>query len=211
MAALRKTLTQFTDVVFPTHKLSQSLIPAHHLIKSGNEYVSSLPLQMALYFNGFYFPFWFICVIMSFVMKYNYLSMLYRIILIAIILTLTIVEIVRLYIGFMGNLTEKVPELAGCWLLTIIIQFPLTLFILLNEATWILPLERAANIVLLAFLVVQMISGYFAIRSMVHLQVTKFHLKQFHDLEDLDGGLPLYEENGSGENIRHRINSSNRA
>ena len=36
---------------------------------SGNEYVSSLPLQMAYYFNIFYFPFWVVMIIYSYQLK----------------------------------------------------------------------------------------------------------------------------------------------
>ena len=35
------------------------------------------------------------------------------------------------------------------------------------------------------FVVFEVISGYFAIRTMVNYQVTKFHLRQFTDLENL--------------------------
>jgi transmembrane protein 17 len=35
------------------------------------------------------------------------------------------------------------------------------------------------------FVVFEVICGYFAIRTMVNYQVTKFHLRQFTDLENL--------------------------
>ena len=77
----------------------------------------------------------------------------------------------------------QVPDLAGSWLLTIILQLPLILFLLLNEATVILPLERAVNIIMTAFIVSEVIIGFFAIRTMVHAQMVKFHLRQFVDLD----------------------------
>lgn len=49
----------------------------------------------------------------------------------------------------------KVPELAGFWLLSILLQFPLILFQLFNEAILIQPLERGVHIVLAAFLLIQ--------------------------------------------------------
>ena len=80
----------------------------------------------------------------------------------------------------------QVPDLAGSWLLTTILQLPLILFLLLNEATIILPLERAVHIVMTCFIVVEVILGFFAIRAMVTSQMVKFHLQQFTDLDDVD-------------------------
>lgn len=41
----------------------------HHCMFADQEYVSSLPLQMALYFNLFYFPFWIVSEIVMLVAK----------------------------------------------------------------------------------------------------------------------------------------------
>ena len=79
----------------------------------------------------------------------------------------------------------QVPELAGSWLLTILIQFPLIMLLLFNEDAILLPMERAVHIVMALFVFFELICGYFAIRFMVNYQVTKFHLKQFSDLEHL--------------------------
>ena len=47
-------------------------------------------------------------------------------ILINIITIIIIMEqVVRLYLGYLGNLGERVPELAGFWLLTILLQLPM--------------------------------------------------------------------------------------
>ncbi len=88
----------------------------------------------------------------------------------------------------------QVPELAGFWLLTVLLQLPLILFLLLNEETTILPLERAVNIIMTAFIVVEVVIGYFAIRYMVNYQVTKFHLQQFTDFDQIDN---LHQDDGT--------------
>lgn len=49
----------------------------------------------------------------------------------------------------------KVPELAGFWLLSILLQLPLILFQLFNEAILIQPLERGIHIVLAIFILTQ--------------------------------------------------------
>ena len=79
----------------------------------------------------------------------------------------------------------QVPELAGFWLLTLLLQLPLIIMLLFNEAALILPFERAVHIVEALFVVFEIIIGYVAIRTMVNYQVTKFHLRQFTDLEQM--------------------------
>jgi len=82
---------------------------------------------------------------------------------------------------------EQVPELAGFWLLTVLLQSPFVLFLLLNEATIITPLERAVTIILTAFILSEDIIGYVTIRAMVNSQVNKFHQQQFFtNLEQIE-------------------------
>lgn len=49
----------------------------------------------------------------------------------------------------------KVPELAGFWLLSILLQFPLILFQLFNETILIQPLERGVHMVLALMILIQ--------------------------------------------------------
>nr|KAG5702335.1 hypothetical protein BaRGS_003002 [Batillaria attramentaria] len=158
------------------------------MLKTGNEYVTNLPLQMLIYFNVFFSPLWFITSIVMLEAKFNNLSELYQIVLISVYIVYTLIEIVRLYLGFVGNLMERVPELAGFWLLTILLQFPLILLLVINDGAILLPLERAVHIVKALFVFSEVIVGYLAIRVMVNYQVTKYHLQQFTDLEQLDDG-----------------------
>ena len=75
------------------------------------------------------------------------------------------------------------PELAGFWLLTLLLQTPFVLFVLFNEATIITPLNRAVTLIMAVFILFEDVIGYFAIRAMVNNQVNKFHLQQFTNLE----------------------------
>lgn len=87
------------------------------------------------------------------------------------------------------------PELAGFWLLTLLLQTPLVLILLFNEATIITPLERAVTIVMAVFILFEDVAGYFATRAMVHSQVNKFHLQQFTNIELIDN----VEDDDSGD------------
>ena len=78
----------------------------------------------------------------------------------------------------------QVPELAGFWLVSFILQLPLVCFLLFNEYTLVLPLERAVHIVMLLFILFEVVQGYVAIKRMTDAQVEKFHLQRFK--EDLE-------------------------
>merc|ERR1711953_1409342 len=147
-------------------------------VKLGNQVVSSLPLQLVLYFNVIYFPFWLSVTIMVMTIKDHLLNYLYKFVLVTVIVAVIIIELVRLYLGYLGNLTEKVPELAGFWLLTVLLQFPMQGFLLVNEDLVILPMERATNVIMVAILVVELTVGFIALRRITEHQAKKFHLHQ---------------------------------
>lgn len=155
-----------------------------HAAKLGNEIVTDLPLQTTLYFNVCYFPAWLVISIVITVVKYDSLNYLYKFILVTVLIAITIIEVVRLYLGYLGNLTEKVPELAGFWLLTVLLQLPLQGFLLFNEDLIILPLERAANILMVSLVIVELLAGFRALRKITRHQARKFHLHQFHLWKD---------------------------
>ncbi|XP_078205364.1 transmembrane protein 17 isoform X3 [Callithrix jacchus] len=76
-----------------------------------NEMVSSLALQMSLYFNTYYFPLWWVSSIMMLHVKYSILPDYYKFIVITVIILITLIEAIRLYLGYMGNLQEKISML----------------------------------------------------------------------------------------------------
>ena len=92
----------------------------------------------------------------------------------------TIIEITRLYLGYLGNLGEKVPELAGFWLLTVLLQLPMQGFLLFNEDLVILPMERAANILMVIVVLLELVIGFIALRKITRHQAKKFHLHQLN-------------------------------
>ena len=95
---------------------------------------------MVLYLNVIYFPCWLGVTIMVTSVKFHLLNYLYKFVLVTILVAVIIIEVVRLYLGYLGNLTEKVPELAGFWLLTILLQLPLQGFLLFNTDLILVPL-----------------------------------------------------------------------
>ncbi|CAH3110540.1 transmembrane protein 17 [Pocillopora verrucosa] len=182
--ALRAAFTSVTETVFPSSRSIRNH-PRHHMVSSGNEIVSNLALQMSLYFNVYFSPCWYITCIVMLVAKYQKLDSVYKFITIVIYVAMALVEIARLYLGYAGNLQEKVPELAGFWILTLVLQLPLTLMLLLNESMLIMPMERAVNIIMAVFVLFETVQGYRVIKTMIDHQVSKFHVQQFDELIEL--------------------------
>ncbi|XP_071508587.1 transmembrane protein 17-like [Diadema antillarum] len=180
---MRQKLTSFTEVVFPTRNTERR---QHHVLKPGNEMVSSLPLQVSLYFNVMFFPIWVVTCMVMLQLKFSHLNQIYQFVTITMYVVLTGVEVIRLYLGYLGNLQERVPELAGFWLLTLVLQFPLLLFLTVDSHSMPFPIERAVHMVFLLFLAFDVLAGYLALQRMTQHQVMKFHLQQFDDIEMLE-------------------------
>ncbi|XP_008335724.1 transmembrane protein 17B [Cynoglossus semilaevis] len=177
---IRKRLEGFSrNVLFDQTRMWGFSKENDAVLSHDKRVLSSLPLQMSLYFNMWFFPLWWISETVMLHFKYPFLSDYYKFILVTVLLLMTLFEGIRLYLGYMGNLQEKVPELAGFWLLSILLQFPLILFQLFNEAILIQPLERGVHIVLAIFILTQAVAGFLALRDMVSHTASQFHLRQF--------------------------------
>ncbi|XP_075881844.1 transmembrane protein 17A isoform X2 [Nelusetta ayraudi] len=150
-----------------------------------NELASHLPLQMLLFFNMFYFPCWWCSAAFMLEVKFYYLAGYYQALLLTGMILLTIVEVVRLYLGFIGNLEERVPELAAFWVLSFMFQLPVLLFFLTDEEIIILPLERAVHSIYLFFLLAQILASFLALRTMTRKLTLLFHLRQFGKVDSL--------------------------
>ncbi|XP_032840116.2 transmembrane protein 17 isoform X2 [Tyto alba] len=177
---LRSRLGSFSRAVFTDSHRTGPQYPGDG---AGHEIISSLPLQMSLYFNVYFFPFWWLTAVVMLHLKYPVLSDDYKFILVTVMILTPLIEVIRLYLGYMGNLQEKVPELAGFWLLSLLLQLPIILFLLFNEGLKILPLERAVHTVFALFLTFQVIAGFVTLKRMVNKLPTRIHLNEFDQLE----------------------------
>uniref|UniRef100_A0A3B5L4Q6 Transmembrane protein 17 n=1 Tax=Xiphophorus couchianus TaxID=32473 RepID=A0A3B5L4Q6_9TELE len=167
---IRKRLDDFSrNILFDQTRTVTFVEENNGFLPHEKPVLSSLQLQMSLYFNMWFFPCWWISETVMLHLKYPALPEYYKFILVTILLLMTLIEAIRLYLGYAGNLQEKVPELAGFWLLTTLLQLPLILFQLFNEAILIQPLERGVHIVLTVFILIQVwaASGFAALRNMV--------------------------------------------
>ncbi|XP_039627923.1 transmembrane protein 17A [Polypterus senegalus] len=179
-AGLQLRLLKLSGALF-THNKTRDSGDRAVAFNSAHQMVSHLPLQMLLYFNVFYFPFWWLSEVLMLELKLPLLAGYYQVLLIMGMVVITSTELLRLYLGYIGNLQEKVPELATFWLLTVFFQLPLLLFFQTDEEVVILPLERAVHLIFLLFLVSETVMAFLALKAVTQKLTLKYHLSQFDD------------------------------
>ncbi|OCT82663.1 transmembrane protein 17A [Xenopus laevis] len=180
--AVRRQLDSLTHNIFMRDVGRTVAEKSGALLAGESEVAPSVSLQIFLYFNAFYFPLWWVCYVLMLELKYALLPDYYKFILVILLILMSVIEAIRLYLGYSGNLQQKVPELAGFCLLSILLQLPLLLFLLCDPGLEPLPLERATHAILTAFLLIQIPISIFTLRK-----ATRHLAGRFHQLGDLDG------------------------
>ncbi|XP_073971656.1 transmembrane protein 17-like [Rhodnius prolixus] len=141
---------------------------------------SNLPLQVCLYFNVVFFPFWLAVNFIMIPIKFSKLEILYQFILALSLVAVIIIEGIRLYIGYIGNLKEKIPEIASFWLISVLLQTPLQMFLLLSSGIKSSVLERIMQSIMCIFLIVQIILGFIALKHTAKHSVRSFQFVNFN-------------------------------
>ncbi|XP_023684712.1 transmembrane protein 17A [Paramormyrops kingsleyae] len=180
---LRLGLAYASGIVFAQNRTHDGAENRQYNYGAANELLSNLPLQMLLYFNIFYFPCWWLSEMFMLEVKFSVLPGYYQGILVTGVILITAFEALRLYLGYVGNLNEKIPELAGFWLLSFLFQLPILLFLLTDEGAIILPLERAVHSVYLVFLLSELAAAALALRTMSRKLSLQFRLRQFGEVQ----------------------------
>ena len=107
----KETLKNVSEAMFPGILTSTSYQRAKAPeFRLGNEIVSNLPLQVCLFLNLCYLPFWVVVCLVVTWLKYQFLNYLYKFILVTVLVGVMVIEVARLYLGYYGNLTEKVSR-----------------------------------------------------------------------------------------------------
>eukprot|EP00117_Sycon_ciliatum_P035325 scpid12476/ scgid4301/ Transmembrane protein 17 len=186
----RSTLISIMEVAFPQARQLQLFErPMGRRRKpqlGDSEIHSDVPLSMLLYFSSVYLVFWIPLVIAALIMKYGMLTGTFQAINLVLYVALLIVEVFRLLLGYYGNLAEEVPELSLCWVLTLLWQAPLALFLAFNEVSNMhtLPEERGANVPLAILLLIEVVIMRRAVNKLIRSKIAKMRLNGFDDLSD---------------------------
>jgi ABC-type sugar transport system permease subunit len=83
-------------------------------------------------------------------------------------------ECFRLYCGYKGNLTERVPETSAFLLVTIFPQLPCLLFLALMQEH-LFPIERILGILMLILVLVELVVGMAAFKNLIRRQTAQFY------------------------------------
>lgn len=111
--------------------------------------LSSLPLQISLYYNSL-FSFFFAIVIGS--CSINKIFYWNKKVSISVLSVWAFIEPIRLYYGYSGNLNEKVPELATYLLISLFPTGPFLIYLAFLQPV-IFPVDTFLSIIMLCFLV----------------------------------------------------------
>jgi len=172
----------------------QTVVPGYGIATQpqatrSREIQSSLLFQMCLYFHLLFDAAYFVCSVVILRWKrLNYHNWSVDFVTPIIFALWTIVEISRLYVGYSGNLLEKVPHLAAFLFLTVFPQFLFVVY-LVGVQRPMLPFDRITNGMLLALLVFEMIVGYRTLRRIISVKSARFAL----ELGSLDTEPLLYD------------------
>ncbi|KAL0841948.1 hypothetical protein ABMA28_014176 [Loxostege sticticalis] len=129
------------------------------------EYRTMLRLQKCLWLNVHIFFVWLFVVAFFLYVKLNVLGHLTKYLSLTVFTLLTIIESARLYLGHYGNLSCRVPELAGFLLLTTLMQMPLVSFFLFNPYLLNTPTELILHASLWSVTIMEIIFSYLALKQ----------------------------------------------
>ncbi|KAI5697814.1 hypothetical protein M8J75_015968 [Diaphorina citri] len=73
-----------------------------------------------------------------------------------------------------------IPELAGFWMISCLIQFPLQCMLLFNQVTLPRPVETIFQAIMCSMLCVEIYAGFGALRRSAKHHATTFQIRQAH-------------------------------
>ena len=104
-----------------------------------------------------------------------------------------LLEPIRLLLGYIGNLRERVAWLGGFWVLTIFPQLAVHLYFLVGVAGmgyFNFPIETAMSAIYILLLLLQLGLGYTTIKRLISKAMADFHLQPIDEQMD-DAALTL--------------------
>ncbi|XP_063705740.1 transmembrane protein 17-like [Culicoides brevitarsis] len=142
-------------------------------------YNPSLSLQILLFLNVYCAPMWFIAAILSLYYEFDYLSTIHKTLSILSLLLITPIECLRLYLGYSGNLKDKIPDFAGFWILSTFLQFPMQLYLSISAPQiQKFLLAWCMEVITTALLALEIVIAFFAIKGRSKERAEQFHLQQ---------------------------------
>lgn len=141
--------------------------------------MSTLILQIILYFNCCLAIPWIILQTYLVICKFETLTLTYQFMSSFGSATLFTLELPRLYLGYTGNRQAKPAALIGFWLITILITLPIQSFLLFSPESHSSPLEIITNSIVFVFLTTESIIGTFALKNCVQEAMKEYTIHPY--------------------------------
>jgi len=139
--------------------------------------VTSVTLQLALYFNTMFSALYFVVTLGEILQKLinlEFKSSLNRAMIVPVFVFWSGAEIPRFYFGYVGNLNERVPQMSAFLLTTLFPQLPSILYLsVVQEHKF--PFDQIAGYMMLALLLLEMVVGYNALRALIRRKTAQFY------------------------------------
>eukprot|EP00472_Partenskyella_glossopodia_P003590 CAMPEP_0197517170 /NCGR_PEP_ID=MMETSP1318-20131121/2144_1 /TAXON_ID=552666 /ORGANISM="Partenskyella glossopodia, Strain RCC365" /LENGTH=269 /DNA_ID=CAMNT_0043066507 /DNA_START=284 /DNA_END=1093 /DNA_ORIENTATION=- len=135
--------------------------------------MSSPSLQILLYFNAYQSIFHAIVLIL--IIRYKSVNRIPYGVGAGFFSVWGVVELFRLYLGYVGNLKEKVPHFAGFFFLSLL-QLPIHIFLLGIQAG-LMPVDQVFGAVQLAFVILELGIGYPTMRRIISNKTARFDVE----------------------------------
>ncbi|XP_061712144.1 transmembrane protein 17-like [Cydia pomonella] len=126
---------------------------------------SMLQLQKCLFINVYLYLVWVPVVGFFLYVKLDLLGHLTRYLSLTVYTLLVVIESARLYLGQYGNLSCRVPELAGFLMLSVLMQLPLVSFFLFNPYLLSTPTELVLHTTLYLLTVAEVVFSFIALKK----------------------------------------------
>ena len=140
------------------------------------EIKSSLGLQVLMYYQGFYSLVYFAVsggAMMNKVYNYGFSNAVLELLTVPIFFLWSATELARVPLGYIGNVSEKVPMMSAFLLLTMFPQLVAVAFFTFMQDP-IFPFDVAAGALMLLFLILELIVGKRSVDVLIQRQTAQF-------------------------------------
>lgn len=149
--------------------------------------MSTLILQMILYFHCCLAIPWIVIGTILVVDKFTSLTLTYQFMSSTGSVILFVLELPRLYLGYTGNRHARPAALIGFWLITILITLPIVTFLLFSPESHSIPLEIIINSIVFIFLLTECIVGTFALKNCIRTAMKDYNVHPYFHPIQVDG------------------------
>ncbi|XP_076285417.1 transmembrane protein 17B [Lasioglossum baleicum] len=159
--------------------------------RTRNRIKSNLPFQIVLFINLWFFPIWLLVAVVNLDLNYSkYVRDVSDAILLITFFILVVSECLKLYLGYLGNLGGKIPELAACWMISLLMQLPLEMFLVYYHGSLSQHRNVFVDYFMISLLFLEIITGVIALKNLADLRARTFYLAQLYNSssDGLSGG-----------------------